>query len=337
MASIARRRNRDGSTSWDAAVRIVGYPTACKSFRVRLEAELWASRTEAAAKGRTLTLARDMTLAQLIDEGTPRLVRPAAAVFAYWREQIGDLRLIDVTPRLIAVHRDRLLGAPCSGFRNRTCKPRSSATVRNYLVELSRLFAVAIRELHVCDSNPVAAVSKPPASRWRTRYLTDDERARLLASCKASESRDLYLIVLTALTTGARKGELRGLRWRDVDLARRWAVFPTTKNGDSRGVPLTKGVADLMQQRDRSDQAALVFPVDMTKAFLTAVGRAGIVDFRFHDCRHSAASALVQSGANLSEVAMLLGHRGVQMTARYSHIANEHTSRLVDRVMGALA
>lgn len=245
MASISRRRNRDGSASYDVTVRIVGFPTACKSFGTKLEAELWAGRIESAAKGRTLTLARDMTLAQLIDEATPKLDKPVAAAFGYWREQLGTLRLIDLTPQMVAIHRDLLLGAPASGFRHKTCKPRSAATVRNYLVELSRLFTVAIRELHVCESNPVAAVTKPPASRWRVRFLTDDERTRLLAACKASESRDLYKFVLTALTTGARKGELRGLRWRDVDLARRWAVFPMTKNGDARGVPLTQAVVDL--------------------------------------------------------------------------------------------
>jgi len=70
MASIARRRNRDGSSSWDTTVRIVGYPTQCQSFPTKLEANLWASRMEAAARGRTLALARDMALAQLIDEGT---------------------------------------------------------------------------------------------------------------------------------------------------------------------------------------------------------------------------------------------------------------------------
>ena len=66
MASITRRRNRDGARSYDAVVRIVGYPTACQSFRTKLEAELWAGRVESAAKRRTLVLARDMTLAQLI-------------------------------------------------------------------------------------------------------------------------------------------------------------------------------------------------------------------------------------------------------------------------------
>lgn len=334
MASIARRRNRDGSTSWDATVRVVGYPTACKTFSTKLEADLWASRIEAAAKGRTLTLARGMTLAQLIDEALPKLDRPVSAAVAYWREQVGSLRLIDVTPQLIALHRDRLLGAPCRGFNNKMCKPRANATVRNYLIELSRLFTVAIRELRVCDVNPVSAVTKPAASRWRVRFLTDDERTRLLAACKVSASDDLYLFVLTALTTGARKGELRGLRWRHVDVGRRWAIFPTTKNGDARGVPLTEAVVQLLLQRNHRDLAALVFPTDMTRAFETAVTRAGIIDFRFHDCRHSCASRLVQSGANLSEVAMLLGHRGIQMTARYSHVGNDNTSRLVDRVMG---
>jgi integrase len=339
MASIARRRNRDGSSSWDATVRIVGHPTACKSFPTKLEADLWASRIEAAAKGRTLALAREMTVAQLIDEGTPKLIKPVAAAFAYWREQIGDLRLMMVTPQIIGAHRDMLLGAPTRGFKHKRVKPRSNATVRNYLVELSRLYTLAIRELRVCDVNPVAAVNKPPASRWRIRFLTEDERRRLLVACRASESPDLYLFVLMALTTGARKGELRGLHWREVDLQRRWAVFPRTKNGDARGVPLTQAVVDLLRARPRqpNDLDVLVFPRDMTRAWESAVARAGIADFRFHDCRHSAASLLVQSGANLSEVAVLLGHRGIQMTARYAHVANDHTSRLVDRVMGDLA
>ena len=70
---------------------------------------------------------------------------------------------------------------------------------------------------------------------------------------------------------------------------------------------------------------------------LRAIARAGIVNFRFHDLRHSCASALVQNGANLAEVATLLGHKGLAMTLRYSHVGNAGTSRLVDRVMGDVA
>ena len=93
MASITNRRNRDGSTSWDALVRVVGYPATGQSFRTKRAAELWAAQTEARAKGGTLASARGMTLAQLIDEALPQLLNPTMAAFAYWREHLGDVRL----------------------------------------------------------------------------------------------------------------------------------------------------------------------------------------------------------------------------------------------------
>jgi hypothetical protein len=82
MATMRKRRNGDGSTSWDATVRVVGYPTIARSFRTKIKAELWAARTEAAAKGGTLASGRGMTLGHLIDEGLPRLTKRTAAAFA---------------------------------------------------------------------------------------------------------------------------------------------------------------------------------------------------------------------------------------------------------------
>ena len=201
MATFSRRRNGDGSTSWDAMVRVVGYPPTGKSFRTKLAAELWAARTEAAAKG-----------------ALPRLTNPTTAAFAYWGEHLGDVRLDKITPEQLATHRDRLLGAACSGCKHRTSKPRSTATVRNYLIELSRLFTLAVKELRVIDSNPCAGVTKPKASNDVVRYLSDDERTALLAACKASDSPDLYAFVLFALTTGASTGEITALEWPQVDL-----------------------------------------------------------------------------------------------------------------------
>lgn len=350
MATFTKRRNSDGSTSWDAMVRIVGYPARGKSFSTKLAAELWAARTETAAKGGTLASSQGMTLAQLLDEAQPRLTNPSAAAFAYWREQLGDMRLDKLTPEQIALHRDRLLGAPCRGHNHKTSKPRSSATVRNYLIELGRLFALAVKEMRVMEANPVTRVKKPRGSTEIVRFLSDAERTALLDACKASEQADLYAFVLFALTTGARKGEIAGLEWAQVDLARRWAIFPRTKNGDSRGVPLTNTVCALLGARlalhnqveaPRDAEAyalwARVFPVDITRAWHAAIARAKIENFRFHDLRHSCGSAMVQNGANLAEVATLLGHKGLAMTLRYSHISNAGTSRLVDRVMGDIA
>lgn len=111
MATLIRRRTRDGSLSWLAQVRVQGYPNTCKSFPRKDEAKQWTARMEAAARGRTLAVSHRMTVEQLIDEGMPRLRNPTAAAFAYWREHLGTLRLIDVTPNVIARHRDLLLGA----------------------------------------------------------------------------------------------------------------------------------------------------------------------------------------------------------------------------------
>src|ERR1700687_4575715 len=86
LSTLRKRRNGDGSTSWDATVRIVGYPTIGKSFRTKIQAELWAARTETAAKGGTLACGRGMTLAHLIDEALPRLVKAAPVAFSFWRK-----------------------------------------------------------------------------------------------------------------------------------------------------------------------------------------------------------------------------------------------------------
>jgi hypothetical protein len=87
MASISKRRTGDGSTRWDAMVRVVGYPATGKSFRTKLEAEPWAARTEAAAKGGTLASDGGITFGAFVDEPLPRLHNPTSAILAYWREQ----------------------------------------------------------------------------------------------------------------------------------------------------------------------------------------------------------------------------------------------------------
>lgn len=137
-------------------------------------------------------IAPKITFGEMLDEVLPRLHNPVTASFDYWREHLGGHRLRDVTTEVIERHRDLLLGAPCRGHNHRTARPRSTQTVRNYLVELSRAYVVAIRTLRLCDSNPVSNVNKPAASRKIVRFLADDEKQRLLAACRASVNPDLY-------------------------------------------------------------------------------------------------------------------------------------------------
>lgn len=332
MATISKRKRRDGGMTWDVTVRVRGYPTRCKSFRTRHEAEVWGSRIEAAAHGRTLVLGAQVTLNMLLDEAEPQLRSPLDAALKYWRAQLGTMRLRDISPSLLASHRDKLLRAQTRSHGHKKTKMRTPATVRHYLSTLTAVFNIGVRELRWCEANPVRDVKLPRPAPGRTRFLNDTERTDLFTACKASDSTALYAFVLMAFTTGARRGEIAALRWSDVDLGRRWAIFPMTKNGDSRGVPLVPAVVTELENLPRAHE--LVFPQDMTRAWRTAIKRAGITSFRFHDLRHSAASRLVQSGANLSEVAQLLGHKDIRMTQRYSHIHSEHTLALVDRVMG---
>src|SRR5262249_55585962 len=159
--------------------------------------------------------------------------------------------------------------------------------------------------------------------RGRVRYLSDQERQRLLAACQQSHNPYLHTVVVLALATGARRGELMGLRWPDVDLRRGTLTFQMTKNGERRSVPLTGHALDLMREhaRVRRIDTTLVFPnetgnkpLHIRDAFENAVKRAGIAQFRFHDLRHSCASYLAMQGAQLLDIATVLGHKSLQTT-----------------------
>jgi integrase len=141
----------------------------------------------------------------------------------------------------------------------------------------------------------------------------------LLEACKQSKSPYLYLAVVLALSTGARKMEILTLRWQDVDLKRGVIMLHKTKNRERRALPLTGYALELMRQHGKVRRIGsdLVFaagqdgqkPADIGLAWERAKRRAGITDFRFHDLRHTAASYLAMNGASLAEIAEILGHK----------------------------
>ena len=184
-------------------------------------------------------------------------------------------------------------------------------------------------------------VARGPESRGRVRSLSDDERRRLLDECRQSANRYLYPVVLLALSTGARRGELLSLTWPQADLSRALIVLHETKNSDRRVLPLAGPALAAVRElaKVRRLDTALVFPrengqvpVDITGAFNSAVERAGMEDFRFHDLRHSCASYLAMSGASLAEIAEVLGHRTLLMVRRYAHLSEAHTAGVVARM-----
>jgi integrase len=194
-------------------------------------------------------------------------------------------------------------------------------------------------------SNPAAELSKLPEPPGRTRYLADDERAALLKACRDSPSTPLLPFVLCALSSGARAGELLGLRWQDVNTAAGTAVIHTSKTGKGRTLYFVGQALAVLQAHGKIrgiDPTARVFasdpegrfPFQYGAPFRAAVKAAELGDFHFHDLRHSCASYLAQAGASLLEIGEILGHKSQQTTARYAHLAKGHGQELVARVLG---
>jgi len=220
--------------------------------------------------------------------------------------------LCTLTPLRIAEHRDERL------------QEVGAATIIRELALLSGVVNYARREWGAQTPNPFAMVRRPRAPLGRSRLLATDEQARLLSELAPQGRRNplvLPLVVL-ALETAMRRGELLSLRWSHVNLDQRIATLDLTKNGDRRVVPLsTKAVETLLAMRP-SDANAKVFPIGeaaLHAAFKRACKRAGVVDFHFHDLRHCAATSLAAKLSNLLELSAVTGHRTIQMLKRYYH------------------
>ena len=249
----------------------------------------------------------------------------------WWISQLGENKLADITPDKISRSRDGLLK---KGFQK--------SSTNRYLAALSSAYSMAVKEFGWTDTNPCSNVRKLSEPRGRTRFLTDDERERLLISCENSNAKELLIIVLLALSTGARKNEIRWLRWGDVNVQIGTVIFRETKNGTIRSVPLVGRGLDLIREwgKIRRLDTDLVFPgknpkhpVLFEKSWKKALKESDIEDFRFHDLRHSAASYLIMAGVHMRTVAEILGHKTLAMVQRYSHLSPEHLRGELTRTM----
>ena len=176
------------------------------------------------------------------------------------------------------------------------------------------------------SSNPVDKVKMPPSSPARNRRLEDGEFERLEEASKQTKNPHIWPIIVFAIETGMRRGEILGLRWEHVDLDRRIAFLPLTKNGSSREVPLsTKAAKVLAAQRQRNDTPSPfpVTPNGFRLAWDRLRSRAGLSDLRFHDLRHEAISRFFELGLNIPEVAVISGHKDPRMLFRYTHLRAE--------------
>lgn len=346
MATIEKRSSKSGQTVYRVKVRLKGHPAQTATFNRLTDARKWAQQTESAIQeGRYFktTEARKHTLNKAIDRYIknvlplkPRNIKNQTLQLNWWKEAIGTYLLADVTPSLIVEQREKL----AKGITKQGRK-RSPATVNRYLAALSHVFTLAVKEWGWVEDNPFRKVTKFKESRGRVRFLSDEERERLLNVCRDSKSSTLYLAVVLSLSTGARKMELLSLHWSDVDLNRKVIVLHETKNGDRRLLPLSGLAFELVKEHSKVRRIDTDFifpnqkgdkPLDIRSAWERALEKAEIEDFRFHDLRHSAASYLAMNGATMAEIAEVLGHKTLQMVKRYAHLSDAHTAGVVARM-----
>ena len=211
---------------------------------------------------------------------------------------------------------------------------------------LSKMFSLAVR-WNMRTDNPAKGIERNK-EYGRRRYLSADELARLTAALAAYPDKQAADIVRLLLMTGARRGEVLGMRWVDLDLAEgTWSKPPSsTKQNEHHEVPLSAPVRLLLneireqQGEHRSSLGEFVFPgpgatghvVEIKKGWASLCRAAGITGLRIHDLRHSFASQVVSGGGSLPLIGALLGHSNPTTTQRYAHLFDDPQRAAVEKV-----
>lgn len=299
-----------------------------------------------------------MTISQAIDAYMAAYVgrdESRAQRMAWWQAKIGHLSLLEVDEDNIFYAIEELsskkpryyAGKDADGNSIHKSKNKSyaPATLNRYVTTMAALFTWCIKKRIAPKgwTNPCKGIEKSPENNEVVRFLDKDERIALLNMCKQSKWPKLYLLTLLALTTGARSGELKRLKWGDIDYERAEAAIHRTKNGDRKTLPLVPAVLQELE-KFKAAESKLVFASELRPdaayhfdwVWREALYKAKIKNFRFHDLRHTCASYLAQNGATLLEIGDVLGHRNLSVTKRYSHLATDHKSALINRVLGEI-
>ncbi|MCK4858078.1 MAG: site-specific integrase [candidate division Zixibacteria bacterium] len=229
----------------------------------------------------------------------------------------GGKRLGEITPLAI------------EGYKSKRLKKVSPATLNRELACLKHMFTKAI-QWDMTRTNPVKAVRMLKENNARIRYLTKEEIVRLFNELDDS----LKPVVAFALYTGLRKGEILKLTWNDIDFHQQLIFVKNSKNGEKREIPLPEPVFRNLKVLPKRSTHVFDFGEYsriecIRRGFTSALKRAGITDFTFHDLRHTFASHLVMSGVDLLTVKELLGHKSINMTLRYAHLSPDHKRKAV--------
>jgi len=203
---------------------------------------------------------------------------------------------------------------------------KKPATVNRQLATLKIMFTKAIEWNKIAD-NPSKKVKFLKEKNNRLRYLTLEEINNLLDNCPKS----IKSIVIIALHTGMRRGEILGLKWENVDIKQGIIYLLDTKNNERAEIFANSEVIKALLSLSKNSNNSYLFSIkDLRKSFTKALKGAEITDFHFHDLRHTFASQLIMNGTDVRTVQELMRHKDIRMTLRYTHLAPNYKRKAIN-------
>jgi integrase len=318
---VAQIRKR-GSSQYQARVRLKGYPEQTKTFQLKQDAVSWANERERLVLRGNSSAMREADNVTLHD-ALERYSREVTPSKKGWQQELCRLRRWQKNP-LSALPLSQIRGADLARYRDsRMDTGIGGNTVRLELALISHLYEVARKDWgYEMLGNPAKAMRKPKLPRGRDRRLFMGEEQRLLDHCDRIGNTLLKAIIILAIETAMRRGELTNLTWSDINLDNRLAYLHDTKNGEARIVPLSTRALSAIQSIPRRSSALLVsvHRDNVSAAFASVCKACGIHGLRLHDLRHEATSRLFEKGFNMMEVATITGHKSLSMLKRYTHL-----------------
>ena len=313
MATIRHLSNK----TWQAIIRRKVYPKQYKTFPSKLEALQWAREVETDVDKGTLInykLASQTTLNDIIDryqnecQLINRSYKRENSRLSLLRKYLGEFSIDRLTPSRIALFRDLRLSHGLS-----------PGTVVKDLNTLSKLLKIAQREWGLyLATNPILLIQKPKVVGHRVRRLTKIEEEILLKNSSAEMSN----LILFAIETGMRLGEILSLTWNDIQ--NNMAVLQHTKNGEIRYVPFTQSVQEMLKRIVKNENDPRIFYQWKTvsgfeSSWQRFKNRENLINLRFHDLRHEAISRMFEKGLNHMEVSSISGHKSLLILRKYTH------------------
>lgn len=252
----------------------------------------------------------------------------------------GNCNVKAITPNVIEDFKQRMIIE----------RKNKNATINRHLEILSKMFNVGIAN-ELIENNPMRAVKKLKENNYKVRVLSADEEKRLFAEIERGYDvigRErvpkviypyihLRPLIICALQTGMRRGEIFNLKWYNIDFEYGFIELTETKSGKSRRIPISNKLMQVLESvKHDNEEYVFVNPEtdmpynDIKRSFHAVLEKAHIENFRFHDLRHTAATRMLEKGADIRTVQEILGHSSVLVTQRYTHSTPQYKKSAIE-------